>query len=81
MKKPSIETDEELVAITRHWDRTNDRRCELIDQSIAGRRLTPSERAEMARAERLAEILLAVKDLIGAEKSLQPFRSQLGRRS
>lgn len=48
-------------AITREWDKTNQRRCELIEKSITGE-LTTDEEAEYDRLQDLCDLVFRAQE-------------------
>ncbi len=51
----------DLVTIRYDWEKTNDRRCDLIDKDLSRVGLTKDERAELDRLQYLADILVRLE--------------------
>ena len=51
----------DFVAIQYDWDKTNDRRCDLIDKEFSKTGLTTEERHELDHLQHLADLLIRLK--------------------
>ncbi len=51
----------DFVAIQYDWDKTNERRCELIDKDYSKTGLTTDERQELDHLQHLADLLIRLK--------------------
>jgi hypothetical protein len=52
----------DLLAITADWERTNKRRCDLIDKDLSEEGLKAEEREELNHLQRLADLLVRLND-------------------
>jgi hypothetical protein len=55
-------TLKDLVAIQYDWDKTNERRCDLIDKELSKAGLTAEENQELDHLQHLADLLVRLKE-------------------
>jgi hypothetical protein len=55
-------TLKDFVAIQYDWDKTNERRCDLIEKELSRAGLTPGEREELDHLQDLADLLIRLKE-------------------
>ena len=52
----------DFVAIQYDWDKTNDRRCDLVDKELTSSGLSAYERKELDHLQHLADLMVRLKD-------------------
>jgi hypothetical protein len=57
-----VTTLKDFVAIQYDWDKTNERRCDLIDKELSKAGLTSEEHQELDRLQHLADLLVRLKE-------------------